>query len=168
MEILFDEAIKICHEGFEISHELNQTLKYHQETLIDQDSSENFYMDGNPVPVGDIVKREKLGKTLSLIAKNGPNIFYEGDIAEAISKATKNILTNEDIKNFKSKWVSPLSKDLYGKTGWVTPPLTQSYLTLATLKAYEIITNSSKDFNLHVLIFGCYLVYLNLFMKNAF
>ena len=154
-EILFDEAIKICHEGFEISHELNQTLKYHQETLIDQDSSENFYMDGNPVSVGDVVKREKLGKTLSLIAKNGPNIFYEGDIAEAISKATKNILTNEDIKNFKSKWVSPLSIDLYGKTGWVTPPHTQSYLTLATLKAYEIITNSSKDFNLHVLI-ECY------------
>ena len=90
-EILFDEAIKICHEGFEISHELNQTLKYHQETLIDQDSSENFYIDGNPVSVGDVVKREKLGKTLSLIAKNGSNTFYEGDIAEAISKATKNI-----------------------------------------------------------------------------
>ena len=100
-EILFDEAIKICHEGFEISHELNQTLKYHQETLIDQDSSENFYIDGNPVSVGDVVKGKSLENTFPY-CKKWTKYFYEGDIAEAISKATKNILTNEDIKNFKS------------------------------------------------------------------
>ena len=154
-KILFDEAVKICNEGFEISYELNQTLIRHKEVLIKQDSSENFYVEGEPVATGNIVKREKLGETLSLIADSGPNIFYEGDIAEAISKATKNTLTIEDINKFKSNWVSPLGIDIYGKTGWVTPPHTQSYLTLATLKAYEIITDSSKEINPHLLI-ECY------------
>jgi len=154
-EILFEEAIKICNEGFEVSHELNQTLNHHQEVLLNQESSENFYQDGKPIEAGKIVKREKLGATLLRIAENGPNIFYQGDIAEAISKATKNTLTTEDINNFKSNWVSPLAIDIYGKTGWVTPPHTQSYLTLATLKAYEIITDSSKEINSHLLI-ECY------------
>ena len=154
-KILFEEAIKICNEGFEITHELNQSLTHHKEALIKQDSSESFYLEGEPVQTGNIVTREKLGKTLSLIAENGPNIFYEGDIGEAISKATNNTLTIEDINNFNSSWISPLGIDIYGKTGWVTPPHTQSYLTLATLKAYEIITDSSKEMNPHLLI-ECY------------
>jgi len=154
-KILFEEAIKICNEGFEVSFELNQSLIHHQEVLINQVSSENFYVEGKAVEIGNIVKREKLGETLSLIVERGPDVFYEGDIAEAISKATKNTLTTADINNFKPSWVSPLSIDIYGKTGWVTPPHTQSYLTLATLKAYEIITDSTKEINPHLLI-ECY------------
>tara|TARA_B100000700_G_C14984922_1_gene828327 strand:- start:91 stop:1626 length:1536 start_codon:yes stop_codon:yes gene_type:complete len=154
-EDLFQEAIKICNEGFEVSVELNHTLNHHQDSLRKQNSSENFYVDGKPVEVGNIVRREKLGKTLSSIATKGSSIFYEGDIAKAISKATKNTLTEEDINNFVSKWVSPLKMDIYGKTGWVTPPHTQSYLTLATLKAYELITNSGGELDPHLLI-ECY------------
>ena len=152
---LFQEAIKICNEGFEISVELNHTLNYHQDSLKKQNSSENFYVDGKPVEVGKIVRREKLGKTLSSIATNGSSVFYEGDIAKAISKATKNTLTEEDINSFDSKWVSPLKIDIYGKTGWVTPPHTQSYLTLATLKAYEVITNLGGELDPHLLV-ECY------------
>ena len=92
-KILFEEAIKICNEGFEITHELNQSLTHHKEALIKLDSCDSFYLEGQPVQTGNIVTREKLGKTLSLIAENGPNIFYEGDIGEAISKATNNTLT---------------------------------------------------------------------------
>ncbi len=153
--ILFEEAIKICNNGFEVSFELNKSLIHHREALINQVSSDNFYVEGKAVGIGNIVKREKLGETLSLIAEQGPNVFYEGDIAEAISRSTNNTLTTEDINNFKPSWVSPLSIDIYGKTGWVTPPHTQSYLTLATLKAYEIITDSSKKINSHLLI-ECY------------
>ena len=152
---LFQEAIKICNEGFEVSVELNHTLNYHQDSLKKQNSSENFYVDGKPVEVGKIVRREKLGKTLSSIATNGSSVFYEGDIAKAISKATKNTLTEEDINSFDSKWVSPLKIDIYGKTGWVTPPHTQSYLTLATLKAYEVITNLGGELDPHLLV-ECY------------
>ncbi len=154
-DILFHEAIKICKDGFKVSYELNKALNHHKEALLNQDSSENLYLEGEPLKTGNIVKREKLGETLSLIATNGPSAFYEGGIAEAISKATNNILTTRDINDFEASWVSALSIDIYGKTGWVTPPHTQSYLTLATLKAYEIITDSSKEFNPHLLI-ECY------------
>ena len=154
-KVLFEEAIKICNEGFEVSEELNRTLNRHQDSLKKQTSSENFYIDGNPVEVGTTVKREKLGNTLSLIADTGSSAFYEGAMAKAICKVTKNILTEEDLNSFDSKWVSPLKIDIYGKTGWVTPPHTQSYLTLATMKAYELITNSGSELDAHLLI-ECY------------
>ena len=42
--------------------------------------------------------------------------------------------------------------EMYGKIGWVTPPHTQSYLTLAALKIYEMLDSGSKDIDLHTLI----------------
>ena len=41
---------------------------------------------------------------------------------------------------------------MYGKTGWVTPPHTQSYLTLGTLKIYEFLEDGSDNIDLHTLI----------------
>ena len=56
------------------------------------------------------------------------------------------------MRSFKSKWIEPLSIDVYGKTGWVTPPHTQSYLTLGTLKIYELLDDGSDNIDFHTLV----------------
>ena len=38
--------------------------------------------DGNLLKTGDTVKFEKLADTFEMIAKHGPNVFYNGSIAE--------------------------------------------------------------------------------------
>jgi len=149
---LFKIAIKICMEGFEVSDELARTLELHKDSLKNQKSSDAFYPNGKPLVAGELIKREKLGETLNLIGSNGSKYFYEGQISQAISNATNNILTVRDIEKFQSKWIDPLHIDIFGKTGWVTPPHTQSYLTLATLKVYELISEAGKDLDPHLLI----------------
>ena len=68
---------------------------------------------------------------------DGPEFFYTGSVANKISETVNHLITEDDLKSFESKWIKPLSIDVYDKTGWVTPPHTQSYLTLGTIKIYE-------------------------------
>ena len=56
------------------------------------------------------------------------------------------------MRSFESKWIEPLSIDVYGKTGWVTPPHTQSYLTLGTLKIYELLDDGLDNIDFHTLV----------------
>ena len=134
------------------SSELHQSLKRHEETLKIQESGKELYPSGNVPNVGDTIKRSMLAQTLESISFKGPDYFYKGEVNEAISKALLNTITKDDISSFQAEWIEPLSIEMYGKTGWVTPPHTQSYLTLATLKIYEMFDTGSKDVDLHTLI----------------
>ena len=149
---IFRHAIEICFEGFEVSTELHHSLSYHKDTLIKQESSTELFPDGQTPKIGEIVKRTLLGKTLKRLSVDGPEYFYTGSVAKKISDSLNHIITEDDLSSFKSKWINPLSIDVYGKTGWVTPPHTQSYLTLGTLKIYELLDDGSDNIDLHTLI----------------
>ncbi len=149
---LFNQAIEICTKGFKVSTELHQSLKNHEKTLKIQDSGKELYPYGQVPDVGDTIQRTLLANTLESISLEGPDYFYTGEVNEAISEALLNTITKDDISSFNSQWIEPLSVEMYGKIGWVTPPHTQSYLTLATLKIYEILDGDSKDIDLHTLI----------------
>ena len=152
MKDLFSQAIEICSKGFKVSSELHQSLKSHEETLKIQDSGKELYPFGKVPNIGDTVQRTMLGRTLKSISDQGSDYFYSGKASEAISDSLSNIVTTEDISSFHPQWIEPLSIEIYGKIGWVTPPHTQSYLTLATLKIYEMLDSGSNDIDLHTLI----------------
>ena len=152
MKDLFSQAIEICSKGFKVSSELHQSLKSHEETLKIQDSGKELYPFGKVPNIGDTVQRNMLGRTLKSISDQGSDYFYSGKASEAISDSLSNIVTTEDISSFHPQWIDPLSIEIYGKIGWVTPPHTQSYLTLATLKIYEMLDSGSNDIDLHTLI----------------
>ena len=154
-DTLLKEAINLCQKGFPVSKELSQSIARHKTSLKKQVAAENFYSSGKPLGEGEILKRRKLGDTLSYIGKEGSSFFYSGELAKEIVNSTKNLLTLEDLANYKSLWIEPLCLDIYGKTGWTTPPHTQGYLTLATLKAYELSVKSSDLIDHHILI-ECY------------
>ena len=100
---------------------------------------------------GEHVRRVNLGKTLELIANEGPDIFYRGEIAQSISRVVGENLTLKDLNDYSSQWIKPLRLNIFGYDGWTTPPSTQSYLTLSTLKGYELLSEK-YDESLHMLI----------------
>ena len=57
----------------------------------------------------------------------------------------------QDLKNYSSQWIKPLRMNVFGYDGWTTPPSTQSYLTLSTLKGYELLYEKYEE-SLHMLI----------------
>jgi gamma-glutamyltranspeptidase/glutathione hydrolase len=148
---IFAAGIEICHEGFEINQELAKNLQIHQSELGAQRSSVSFYKNSLPLSSGTHVRRVNLGKTLELIAKEGPDIFYRGEIATSISKVVGGNLTLQDLNDYSSRWIKPLRLNVFGYDGWTTPPSTQSYLTLSALKGYELLSKKYEE-SLHMLI----------------
>ena len=145
IEEILDLGISLCHEGFEINEELYNSLTLHKEELSGQASGYGFYRDNQPYPIGKVIRRPQLGKTLELLKINGLHYFYESEIAKSISSSVDGILSLNDLKNYKAEWRKPLHINIYGFDGWTSPPSTQGYLTLSTLKAIELLGPEHDD-----------------------
>lgn len=62
------------------------------------------YIEFRLFQVGDRIKRPRLAETLKLIAVNGPDIFYNGNMTDNLVKeisAFKGIIKREDFVNYK-------------------------------------------------------------------
>ena len=73
--------------------------------------------DGTPKRVGDKVVNRDYGQTLRAIAKGGADVFYAGDIAQAIAEDMKKneaLLSIEDLKAWKPTHNAPLWGDYRG------------------------------------------------------
>ena len=67
--------------------------------------------DGTPKQVGDHVNNRDLGQTLRLIAKHGDEVFYEGEIAQAIVEDMRRhdgLLGAADLREWKTVRNTPL------------------------------------------------------------
>ncbi len=67
--------------------------------------------DGEPKPLGSIIKNPDMSKTLSLIAEQGPDVFYLGDIARQIDadmKANDGLLSARDLADYETETKEPL------------------------------------------------------------
>lgn len=77
-----------------------------------------FRADGSIKRVGDHVANPDLAKTLKLIAAKGPEVFYEGEIAERIAedfRANGGLLSYDDLKEYRTTRLDPLR---FAYRGW--------------------------------------------------
>ena len=91
---LFEDAIQLAIEGFEVSPRLNSSLsseRLRQFIRLDDnpDTAPYFYPDGEPLPAGTLRDNPEYAATLTAIAENGAGVFYEGPIAESIVEAVQ-------------------------------------------------------------------------------
>jgi gamma-glutamyltranspeptidase/glutathione hydrolase len=107
---LFEPAIKLAEEGFQISPRLHGLIGRHDGLPNFPATKEYFFTkDGNVKTVFSVLKNPALARTLRTIAKNGADAFYAGDIARAIvavvNKDGKNPapMTLADISGYKAK-----------------------------------------------------------------
>ncbi len=76
-------------------------------------SGRSLYCDptGAPRRVGELVRNPDLANTLALIARDGADVFYRGEIADRIvedMKANGGLLSREDLAGYRSRSVPPL------------------------------------------------------------
>ncbi|GAB2904068.1 gamma-glutamyltransferase [Microbulbifer echini] len=114
-ETLFQPAIALAENGFEVSPRLHQLLRKMPKVAARPAIASYFFdSDGNPVPVGHRLKNPEYARTLRAIAKGGADTFYKGNIAEAIVNAVQNdtgnpgLLSLEDMANYRAKQRQPL------------------------------------------------------------
>lgn len=96
-------------------------------------------IDGRGPRSGEIFCNPGMVRSLKLIARNGRQAFYEGEIAEAIVQAigqSGGCLDLDDMANHTSTWETPISTSLKGLRLWECPPNGQG---LAALLAVNLV-----------------------------
>ena len=76
-----------------------------------------FHEDGSLRRAGEILRNPEMARTLERIAAEGPEVFYEGDIAETIAADMARgggLLTLGDLKDFRTEDQEPLWGDYRG------------------------------------------------------
>lgn len=114
---LFEPAIRLAEEGFEVSPRLAAFIAAAGERMrlrADFEARAYFFdRRGNPLPVGAVLRNPAYAATLRAIAAQGPQALSEGPIAEAIvATARRNprggTLTLDDLRNAQARRMEPV------------------------------------------------------------
>lgn len=113
--VLFDPAIRLAEDGFELSQRLSILLRVHGPQKFDATAQRYFFDEaGRAWPVGHLLKNPAYAETLKVLAARGADAFYSGPIAEAIVAAVKSApnaagdLSLDDLARYQPKARAPL------------------------------------------------------------
>ncbi len=104
---LFAPAIALAENGFPVSSRLAMLVGRDPALKLIPDSAAYFHPAGKPLQAGQIVKNPAYAATLRLIAELGPDGFYKGAVANAITASVRNAprgavdLTLDDLAAYK-------------------------------------------------------------------
>ena len=104
-------AIRIAEEGYTVSKTLNGMMKDNFDKLSKYPAAAAIYLKGGlPYEVGDKLVLKDLAKSYRLIAEKGPDVFYKGEIADAIEKEMqgKGLITKADLAAYKPAVRTPV------------------------------------------------------------
>ena len=88
---LFEPAIRLAEQGFAVSPRLARAIAAEGERLKRDAAARGYFFlaDGAPLPAGHLLRNEEYAHSLRLIAAQGPEPFYRGEIAERIVAAVQ-------------------------------------------------------------------------------
>ena len=146
-------AIRYAREGFPLS----QVIAYYWQGNVEsfrensdmlpesQNWKETYLIEGEDGTMrapeeGEMFRNPDLANTLEMIAENGTEAFYEGEIAQTIAdyaERTGGYLRMEDFRQHEANWVDPVSVDYRGVEVYELPPNGQGIAALQMLQILE-------------------------------
>ncbi|GMQ27557.1 gamma-glutamyltransferase [Algoriphagus confluentis] len=160
MAEILQPAIDYANNGFPVTEVIAWQMSGMVDQMKDIPGFRQTYMpNGQTTPKkGEVFKNPDLGRTYSLIAKEGRSAFYEGEIARTIDRFMKEnggYLRYEDLQKHRSEWVEPVYTNYRGYDVWELPPNGQGIAVLQMLNILEGFDIKSMGFGsveyLHVL-----------------
>lgn len=149
---IFEPTIRACRDGFPLSSACRYYLGYSGDIVFGR--SEDGYRalhgdDGKLVDAGDAIIVPHLADTLAAIADEGAALFYEGELARAISdhcRAGDGMLTREDLASYRAIERTPLQTHI-GNWDLATnpPPAVGGSVLAAMLLACADIDRDAWD-----------------------
>lgn len=160
MDKILAPAIHYARVGYPVSEVIAYYWNNSAEALADQPGFAEVFMPQGKAPrKGEIFKNSALAATLTLIAKQGRDAFYNGAIATEIEKflaAHGGFLNKSDLTSHSSEWVEPVSANYRGYDVWELPPNGQGIAALQILNILEEFDLQKMGFGsdeyLHLLI----------------
>jgi gamma-glutamyltranspeptidase / glutathione hydrolase len=138
---LFQPAIYYAKNGFPVTEWIDAAWQGEKAKLAaDVNGRHVWLVNGEPPKVGQVFKNPEYARALELIAAQGADAFYKGDIAHAILKTSDRlggVMSAEDLADFKPEWVDPISTTYRDWTVYELPPNGQGMAALEMLNIFE-------------------------------
>lgn len=119
-------AAQLAREGFVVTPLLHDDMAEHAPQLKQYGDGWKIYLkDGEPYPVGSILRNPDLADTLDKIAEGGKDAFYKGEIADKmVAQVQKDggVLTHADLENFTVRVLEPVRATYRGYELISSPP----------------------------------------------
>ncbi|MBN2732215.1 MAG: gamma-glutamyltransferase [Balneolaceae bacterium] len=152
MEDILAPSIKYAEEGFPVSELIAYYWQIGARIHSDRTGAfkEEMTIDGRGPKKGEIMKRPELANTYKLLAEQGRDVFYEGEIADKIDafmRENGGFLRKKDFEEHTSEWVEPQSVNYRGYDVYELPPNGQGIAALQMLQILEAYDLASMGYN---------------------
>jgi gamma-glutamyltranspeptidase/glutathione hydrolase len=165
-------AIKIAQDGFAVP-EMTAAVWATQTDLLrgDSSASQTYLIQDHAPRVGEIFRNPDLAWSLQQIAAHGRDAFYKGEISKKILEGMKHhggVMTTQDLAEYSSEWVEPISTTYRDWTIFELPPNGQGLAALEMLNIMEKFPLGQKNWEfgstnaLHTMIEAKKLAYADL------
>ncbi|CAF0969193.1 unnamed protein product [Rotaria magnacalcarata] len=155
---LFEPTIKLCRDGFRISESQGAAIKQTTRVILNDPALRQLFVKNSTTNelygAGDIMRRPKLALTLDIIANQGAEAFYTGNLSDTIVKEIQDrggIITKQDLEEFNVDFQEALSIDINNTyTAYTThAPTSGPILTfiLNILQGFQIDQSDFKTSN---------------------
>lgn len=126
-EEVMEPAIRIANEGFTVSAYCANAISDAYEKTQKFPEMAKVYLDENGLPweEGSVITNPDLGKALQLIADQGADVFYKGEIGEAMVATLAKydgVMTMDDLAGYGVHELEPVTGDYRGYTVISSPP----------------------------------------------
>ncbi|TBR37929.1 gamma-glutamyltransferase [Marinomonas agarivorans] len=159
LQELFTSAIEQAKHGIQVTQSLANASEKTYAELKDQQGFSCFLPMGVPLKAGDTLALPKLGETLSLLANQGLDSFYRGELASRLATdlaAAGSPLGLDDFAVYQVELVEPIQVTTRMGTLYNLPAPTQGIASLLILALYDelqaTIGPTSEADQIHLLI----------------
>ncbi|MGA8620188.1 MAG: gamma-glutamyltransferase [Candidatus Sulfotelmatobacter sp.] len=138
---LFQSAIFYAEDGYPVPEIIASYWNDSADWLANDAEGRRVYLPGGKPPaVGQVFQNRDLAKALRLVAQNGTDAFYKGEIARAILSTSQSLggtMSADDLAEFSPEWVEPISTTYHDWTVYELPPNGQGMAALEMLNIME-------------------------------
>jgi gamma-glutamyltranspeptidase / glutathione hydrolase len=166
-------AIQTASNGFPVTEWVAMYWSGAVDYLRGDDAAAKLYLpQDRPPKVGDIFANPDLAWSLQEVAAHGRDAFYKGEISKKILETIERhggVMTPQDLADYSSEWVDPISTTYRDWTVYELPPNGQGLAALEMLNIMETFPlGQQKDYGygstnaLHAMIEAKKLAYTDL------
>ena len=134
---LFQPAMYYAENGYAVPEIIHDAWA---NSYFTDEGKRLFLPNGRAPALGALFRNPDYARTLRLLAEGGPDVFYRGEIGQALIATSKELggtVTAEDLAQFTPEWVEPISTEYRGWRVYELPPNGQGMAALSMLNIME-------------------------------
>ncbi len=138
---VFAPAIEYAEQGYPFTVKGHEFYHSSASRLRPFPASVANYLLGGRAPLpGQVLVQKDLAATFRKGVEKGPEVFYRGEIADAIVRCCERhggLITKADLEGFRTEWLDPISTTYRGYEIFCPPPPCEGIQYLETLNILE-------------------------------